>query len=499
MDIYIGMKKRTLKEEIERIHSITYGKKVLLEDNLLTKLIQGGDKNAIKPIDDPAKADFVDDDVRKFFTDLKSIDEPLNQQKLGSMTYQKNVELIQIGLILLGYELPRHGVDGLFGPETAEAVRKYKTDNNILSESTSPYDGGGNVKIDRDVDANLNTILQSKIDAIASEYGKSFTIVSGYRDPGYNAKIGGAGKSEHMNHNAVDIHLDDKTKEDTLRFVEISSKNGIGGIGVYNPGVIHIDVGSRRAWGHTHKRASVPSWAESTIQAHEANKIDTGYVSNYDSSADDSSSNQLTIETVTPEMVQSMVSKLETKGVTKEQLSQLIDKVTTGGSDVFTDLDLTTEEGYKMYSDISDIFIKSRKPNLLNITGDMMASSAKRTFEKRNKYIPPELALGQLAAEGGIGNPDANTLPIKTKNPFNVGNTDDGGKVDHSSVQSGIDAYYDLIARDYIGKGRTAQDLINNFVNHENSRYAGAPNYEKVVGSIARQVNKIAKNLGANS
>ena len=194
-----------------------------------------------------------------------------------------------------------------------------------------------------------------------------------------------------------------------------------------------------------------------------------------------------------------MATKLELQGVTKEQLIQLIDKVTTGGSEIFTDLDLTTEEGYKMYSEICDIFIKSRTPNLLNITGDMMASSAKRTFEKRNKYVPPELALGQLAAEGGIGNPDPNVIPIKTKNPFNVGNTDDGATINHSSVQSGIDGYYDLIAKDYIGKGKTAQDLIYNFVNHKNLRYAGAPNYEKVVASIAKQVNKIAKSLGINS
>lgn len=493
------MKKRTLIEELERIHTITYGKKVLLEDNLLTKLVQGADTNAIKPMDDPTKADLVDNNVSKFFTDLKAINEPVSQQKLGSMEYQKNVELIQIGLILLGYELPKHGVDGLFGPETADAVREFKKDNNIVSESSSPYSGGGNVKIDKDVDTNLNTILQSKINAIASEYGKSFTIHSGYRDPKYNEKVGGADKSEHMNHNAVDIHLDNKTKEETLRFIEISSKNGIGGIGVYSPGVVHIDVGSRRAWGHTHKRASVPTWAEPTIQAHEANKIDGGYVSDYDPSTDTSSSDESTVETVTPEMIQSMVSKLELKGVTKEELNKLIDKVTTGGSDVFSDLDLMTEEGYEMYSKICDTFIKTRKPNFLNITGDMMASSAKRVFEKYNKYIPPELALGQLAAEGGIGNPDPDVLPIRTKNPFNVGNTDNGATVDHSSVQSGIDAYYNLIAKDYIGKGKTAQDLVYNFVNHRNARYASAPNYEKVVGSIARDVNKIAKNLGINS
>jgi len=494
------MKKRTLKEELERIHSITYGKKVLLEDDLLTKLMQGGDPNAIKPIDDPTKADYVDNDVAKFLTDLKSIKQPVSQQKLGSMQHQKEVETVQIGLVLLGYELPRFGIDGLFGPETAEAVRKYKTDNNIVSESTSPYDGGGNVKIEKRVDTDLDTELQSKIDTIASEYGKSFTITSGYRDPKRNALAGGASKSQHLNHKAVDITLDDKSIESTLKFVEISSKNGITGIGVYKPGSVHIDIGPRRYWGRDHSSSTLPSWAKSTIQAHMSNKIDTDYVSDYDLGTDDisSSSDEPAVESVTPEMAQSMATKLEVKGVTKEQLNQLIDKVTTGGSDIFTDLDLSTEEGYKMYAKICDIFISSRKPNFLNITGDMMASSAKRTFEKRNKYVPPELALGQLAAEGGIGNSDPNVLPIRTKNPFNVGNTDDGGTVDHSSVQSGIDAYYDLIGKDYIGKGRTARDLIYNFVNHDNSRYAGAPNYEKVVGSIAKDVNKIAKSLGTN-
>ena len=152
-----------------------------------------------------------------------------------------------------------------------------------------------------------------------------------------------------------------------------------------------------------------------------------------------------------------------------------------------------------MYSKICDLFIKTRTSNLLSITGDMMASSAKRTFEKYNKYVPPELALGQLAAEGGVGNSNPNSIAIKTKNPMNVGNMDNGSTIDHSSVQSGIDSYYNLIAKDYIGKGRTAQDLINNFVNHEEKRYARSPNYEKVVGSIARDVNKIAKNLGINS
>ena len=132
------MKKRTLKEELERIHIITYGKKILLEDDFLDKLLQGDTPNAIEPIDQPTKADFVDNNVTKFLTDLKSIKEPISQQKLGTMQHQKEVETVQIALVLLGYELPRHGIDGLFGPETAAAVKEYKKDNSVISEEFIP-------------------------------------------------------------------------------------------------------------------------------------------------------------------------------------------------------------------------------------------------------------------------------------------------------------------------------------------------------------------------
>jgi hypothetical protein len=466
------MKKRTLKEELERIHSITYGKKVLLEDDLLTKLIQGGDTNAIKPIDDPTKADFVDDDVRKFFTDLKSIDEPVNQQKLGSMLYQKNVELIQMGLILLGYELPRHGVDGLFGPETAEAVRKYKTDNSIISEEFIPG-----------IDEMVWNKMPWGVDQGDKKVGIKWSNHDTHIHFGFtNAEVAvkviekalslglHAGENPYSS-KVTPVHVDDSFHYNT--FAQTVNGKKVGG---------GLDVS-----GDRNKMKELFNWVATEIGGGDS-------VTMSDLDTDES-----TIESVTPEMAQSMASKLEIKGVTKEQLGKLIDKVTTGGSDVFTDIDLTTEEGYKMYTLICDTFIKTKKSNLLNITGDMMASSAKRTFEKYNKYVPPELALGQLAAEGGIGDSNPTGIAITTKNPMNVGNMDNGSKINHSSVQSGIDSYYNLIAKDYIGKGRTAQDLINNFVNHGNLRYASSPNYEKVVGSIARDVNKIAKRLGVNS
>ena len=45
---------------------------------------------------------------------------------------------MQIGLMILGFDLPKHGVDGLFGPETASSVQKFATDNNINITSENP-------------------------------------------------------------------------------------------------------------------------------------------------------------------------------------------------------------------------------------------------------------------------------------------------------------------------------------------------------------------------
>lgn len=77
------------------------------------------------------KADNIEPDVVDFFNALESIKEPLYQQRRGMMTHKKGVEALQIALILLGYPLPKYGVDGLFGPETANAVLKFKRDQNI--------------------------------------------------------------------------------------------------------------------------------------------------------------------------------------------------------------------------------------------------------------------------------------------------------------------------------------------------------------------------------
>lgn len=157
----------------------------------------------------------------------------------------------------------------------------------------------------------------------------------------------------------------------------------------------------------------------------------------------------------------------------------------------FQELDLNNPDDFKKYQQIADKFISTRSANLLGITGSMLANGAKTAYNNFNKYVPVELALAQLAQEGGFS-PNPNARPIKTKNPFNVGNTGTDKNVFHNSIQSGIQTYYDLIAKNYLTGGKTATDLLSNFVNSSGYRYAGDKNYEASLRKLSNQV----KNLG---
>ena len=77
------------------------------------------------------KAELVTSDSNDFINNLEKINKDISQSSSKDMSFKKNVETFQIALELLGYGLPVYGVDGLFGPETAELLNKFKSDNDI--------------------------------------------------------------------------------------------------------------------------------------------------------------------------------------------------------------------------------------------------------------------------------------------------------------------------------------------------------------------------------
>lgn len=112
-----------------------------------------------------------------------------------------------------------------------------------------------------------NPALMAKVNALQGKFGKKLTIISGKRDAAHNAGVGGAKGSQHLHGNAVDLQFSGN-QEETNQLISLASSMGFGGIGVYGPGNLHLDVGARRAWGPDYKVGSVPTWAKTAVQAH---------------------------------------------------------------------------------------------------------------------------------------------------------------------------------------------------------------------------------------
>ena len=474
--------KKSLQEELERIHGITYGNNVINEgfiDSILQKV--GVKTDGDKKSDDPKKADLVSTDVAEFFKTLEDAAEAggLSQQSYGGMQYQKAVESMQIGLVLLGYELPKHGVDGLFGPETAQAVQKFNTEKlggkekKEVNEAAlaspigttsvnSPFGARwGRMHHGVDLKASSGTPIKSPldgevIDAAIRGDACGGTIYVQHAD-GYRTRYC----------HAKQINV---SKGQTVKKGDVLGLSG-GGSG---------DPGRGRSDGaHLH------------FEVYKNGKT-VNPMEHLGSEVGEFVGGSGTISRATPEMLDKLIELLKERGVKSEELKTFIDSVLTGGSAEFTDLDLNTNEGFEAYAEICQKFISANGPNPLGITGEMMAKGAKEAFMRYQRYVPPELALSQLVLEGGIRNGKLESRPIRTKNPFNVGNTDSGANIEHSEVQSGINAYYNLVAKNYLGKGRTAKDLITNFVNKSGNRYASAPDYEKHLNTLAAQAHRIS-------
>ncbi len=114
---------------------------------------------------------------------------------------------------------------------------------------------------------NLKPELKAGVESLQKAWGRDLPIVSGFRDAARNKKAGGAKGSQHQHGNAVDIDVSDLSQEDRIKLIKTASEQGFKGIGVY-ANSLHLDYGTKRYWGPSHGKASLPAWAKAAIEEH---------------------------------------------------------------------------------------------------------------------------------------------------------------------------------------------------------------------------------------
>lgn len=114
---------------------------------------------------------------------------------------------------------------------------------------------------------NLRPELADGVAKLQQSWGRDLPIVSGFRDANRNRKAKGAKKSQHIHGNAVDIDVSNLSKAERIDLIRMASEQGFKGIGVY-ANSLHLDYGSRRAWGPTYHDDSIPGWAQAVIAEH---------------------------------------------------------------------------------------------------------------------------------------------------------------------------------------------------------------------------------------
>lgn len=136
------------------------------------------------------------------------------------------------------------------------------------SDKPAPHASRAEAGAEPATDADIGGISPAADAALAalrsSWSGPEFNIISGYRDPETNKRVGGAEGSQHLHGNAFDVNTAGWTPEEKLALADAAYDAGFRGFGFYNNN-LHFDVATPRAWGPSYKRESVPLWAQDWV------------------------------------------------------------------------------------------------------------------------------------------------------------------------------------------------------------------------------------------
>lgn len=334
--------KQNLTEELKKIHNLLYGKKMINESDVFSNILKSIGIEDEPVVDVPMKADYVSPDVKDFYDTLEKTANSggLTQQERGEYTYQKSVESLQIGLDLLGYKLPKYGVDGKFGPETADAVNDFTSENivdpvfiNLMTQdgeelTESMVELGSYEKTLPNVDYKSpgsditnDKLPQSLLDDLQKAAESIDVTITITRAKSNHAKYTKKGRiSRHWKGQAVDIPTINgksaKSKEGTLlfdKFVEQLIKLGYKHNNEYkNSKAVLWQMSDHYDHVHVSNQTGSPSNVELP-------KTETGKPMVSEPKKD------LKLVTATPEMIRNLISKLKIKGIDDDDLKPYLD------------------------------------------------------------------------------------------------------------------------------------------------------------------------------
>ena len=319
--------KRNLIEQLERIHRLNYGNKVISEGDLWDKIIgsTGVKRNTI----DNKKADVVSDDVSALYKNLEDASKGngITQQERGSMNFKKEVESMQIGLILLGYQLPRHGVDGYFGPETAEAVTKFITkelggNKKPVNEAAKLVSQGGGL---------IGKPGQGTHSASDWQSGNAWDVTGPVGTEVYSITSGVVDKVRKASGGLV------KSGVKKIYGDQVSVKSNDG-----KPNIFYTHIDSSVSQGDTVKVGDVigkimqiqgiPSHVHVGVSSGNLSDLASGLSNATGGKTGGFSGGPLT--TATPEMLNKLIELLKEKGIKSEDITPYINKGGKGGGTI---------------------------------------------------------------------------------------------------------------------------------------------------------------------
>lgn len=139
------------------------------------------------------------------------------------MNLDDKIRIIQEELLERGHTL-EHGVDGVFGDETADAMiaelgvgevredlsyrmSQHFTLGELTKSQWAKRNGVSNLPATAVEFRALKRVCDAILEPVRAHFGKPVHVSSGYRSPRVNAGIGGSSSSQHMKGQAVDFEI----------------------------------------------------------------------------------------------------------------------------------------------------------------------------------------------------------------------------------------------------------------------------------------------------